>query len=388
MKKFMSKYFQITVLTSLLLLIFVLGGVFSRYMTSQIEVHANDNAIKEFNQSLINLVGSGELIEEFDVVGIDKEYDIPGLEGEKYQPELIGAYKVYDSESKVIAVVYIISTIGRDEGLEIAYAIDIESKVIIDTMVVDSSETPDYFQALNFGFYNQLKNKTLDEVLFNLDAVTGATLSCLAVETGMQYARELFARDFDFTIPDIVYTINSVIRNFDKTTMADKPFIVNITYGSDNQELEAYFDNDLNYLETISGTEPNQLYKDVFKDALPTQASIDLRAKVIDYDSTTRTLSVLTRAYHRDNIIIEVTFDETFTSITSLTIISKETYDSDYNDLYTGAPSPVIENAYKDQYLADGSYLDTFAGATVTSNGIIRLLTLIDEVMSAWNGGN
>ncbi len=388
MKKFFEKNLTVLVFSLLLLIIFIFGGMYSRYMADQVLVHEQEETIREFNQSLIDLVGEGETVEELSVTGLKQEYLVPGSETENYQPELVGAYKVLDDTDTEIAVVYIISTIGRDEDLVVAYAIDLSTDSLIDVLVLENKETPEYFDDLDEDFYNQFNDKTLDDVVFTVDGVSGSTLSSLGFEVGMKYARELYARDYSFEIPVIVYTINWIERNFDQATIVNKPFIANITYGQDNQVVEAYFDSEYNLIEVISGVEPNQLYQDVFKNDFPTTSFVDLRTHVVAYDDLTKTVTIETKAYSRDNLSVEVVFNNDFTAVVSINITTHESYDNDYNEGYSGGAVPEVENAYKDQYLADGTLIDTISGATVTSNGLIRIFNLVDEVMDAWNGGN
>lgn len=388
MKKFFEKNLTVIVFSIILLLIFVFGGMYSRYMADQVLVHEQEEITRKFNQSLIDLAGKGETVEEISVTELEQEYLVPGSETENYQPELVGAYKVLDEADTEIAVIYIISTIGRDEGLVVAYAIDLSTDSLIDVLLLENKETPEYFDDLDEDFYSQFNDKTLDDVVFTVDGVSGSTLSSLGFEVGMKYARELYARDYSFEIPVIVYTINWIERNFDQATLVEKPFIANITYGQDNQVVEAYFDSEYNLVEVISGVEPNQLYQDVFKNDFPTTSFVDLRTHVVAYDDITKTVTIETKAYSRDNLSVEVVFNNDFTAVVSINITTHESYDNDYNDGYTGGAVPEVENAYKNQYLADGTLIDTVSGATVTSNGLIRIFNLVDEVMDAWNGGN
>ncbi len=387
MKIFMKKYLQITIFSLLLVLAFVFGGIYSRYMTSQIEVHAEEQAIAQFNQSLINLAGMGSKVVEAAYEDMEKEYLVPGFANLTYNPELSGSYKILDENNIEVAVIYIIITVGRYDGVEVAYAINIETDTLIDVLVISNKETPAYFRTLDFGFYDQFENKTFDDVVFTIDAVSGSTYSSLAFDAGMNYARELYARDYGFEIPNIVYEINSVIRNFDLETFVEKPFIVNITYGPENNILEAYFDNQYNLVEIISGNMPDQTYLDLFKNDLPTTTFADMKTFIRSYDEVTRKIVIDTKAYGGMTVSVEFELNENLDSVTGILITSTQTYDSDYNDLYAGAPAPAVENAYRNQYLSDGTYHDSIAGATITGNGLIRIFTLMDDVLEAWNGG-
>lgn len=389
MKKFINNNLSIIIFAAVIVLTFIFGGIFSRYMTNQIEVHAEAKAEREFNQSLLNLAGKGTRISLSQNDQLDLEYPKPEFPNQTYQPVLSATYKVFDDEDNQLVVIYIIETIGKYEGVKVAYAIDIASTSLIDVLVIEHDETQSYFDALTESFYAQLNNKTFDNVVFTLDSVSGSTYSSVAFETGMKYARELFARDYDFEIPNIVYTINWIQRNFDPNTFVEKPFIANITYGQENTVLEAYFDSQYNLVEVISGEMPNDTYKALFKNDFPTNTFIDVRTHIIAYDETARTVRIRTNAYGGMPITFEFTLNETFSQVTSMVITTTQTYDSDYNDGYTFGPNPAVENAFRDQYLADGTYLDSISMATVTSNAVRRILVVMDAVLDAWNkGGN
>jgi uncharacterized protein with FMN-binding domain len=359
-------------------------------MTQEKEDFIEDYRIQEeiriYHESLIELAGKGETVEVFESESLVKEYLLPSSETETYQPELNEAYKILENDVEV-AVVYVITTHGREAGVKTAYAIDIETKTLIDILVLSNNETSSFYSALDENFFNQLTDKTFDDVVFTIDTIAGSTYSSKAFDTGMKYARELFARDFSFEIPNIVYTINSVERNFDTATFLTKPYIVNITYGAENNELEAYFDNEFNYVETITGVEPNQTYKDLFKNDLPASSFIDLKTYITAYDETARKITIETKAYGGKPITVEFELNEALDKVVAMTITTTQTYDAEYNDGYTGSAVPAVENAYKDAYLVDGTYIDAIASATITSNAMIRIFTLVDDVLTAWNGG-
>jgi Na+-translocating ferredoxin:NAD+ oxidoreductase RnfG subunit len=46
-----------------------------------------------------------------------------------------------------------------------------------------------------------------------------------------------------------------------------------------------------------------------------------------------------------------------------------------------------VENAYRDQFLSDGTIIDSYTGATITSNAMDRLMNLAKELLNDWNGG-
>jgi len=359
MKKFLRNNAAVLAFSLILVVIFIVGGIFSRYMTTEKNEFISEfraaEELRVYYESLIEVAGKGEKVEVFTVEQLAKEYLLPSSETETYQP--------------------------------VAYAIDIETKTLIDIKVISHNETQSFYSALDEDFFLQLNDKTLDDVVFKIDTVAGSTYSSKAFETGMKYARELFARDFSFEIPNIVYTINSIERNYDPATFVAKPFIANITYGAENMVLEAYFDSQYNLVEIISGDMPSDTYLNLFKNDFPTTSFVDLRTHITAYDSSTRVITIRTNGYGGMPITVAFELNETLDGVVGMQITTTQTYDEEYNDGYTGAPAPAVENAYKDAYLADGTYIDAVSSATITSNAMIRILTLMDNVLEAWNGG-
>jgi Na+-translocating ferredoxin:NAD+ oxidoreductase RnfG subunit len=377
MKKFFNKNYPILVLSLLLVVIFVFGGMFSRYMTSQTEIHARDN-------ELIEIAGKGDKVVIFETEQLVKQYPVPGSETAFYQPELLRAYKILEDKEEIV-VIYVISTQGRSEGLEVAYAIDIASKTLIDIKVLANNETPDYYNDLDRRFFSQLSDKDLDDPVFKLDSVSGSTLSSKAFETGMKYARELFGRDFDFEVPNLPYEIIDVSRNFDAATMVAKPFVVSLTWGEDTTAFSGYFDNDFTLVEAISGTAPEQAYLDVLATVLPNSDIIDVTTFVTAYDSTTRIVTFETKGYGGRIIKVEAELNTDLDAYEAMTITTDQSYDQSYE--YTGGNPPAVENAYRDQFLSDGTIIDSYTGATITSNAMDRLMNLAKGLLNDWNGG-
>ena len=382
MKNF-KNYLPVIIISAVLLVIFVLGGMFSRYMTSQIDVHAEEQEIVQFNNSLLELVGAGEKVVEANYTDLEKEYLIPGFENQTYNPELTGSYKILNELDEEIAVVYIITTVGKFDGLKAAYAISLET----DVLMIQNNETQSYFDTLRDDFYAQFVAKDLNDVVFTIDTVSGATYSSLSFDTGMKYARELYARDYGFEIPSIVYEITNVERNFDAATLVAKPYIVSITYDLDDKELVAYFDNEFNLVEVITGETPTETYLALFKNELPATTFIDVKTYITAFDETNKTVTIETLAYGGKAITVVFQLNATLDSVESMAITTTQTYDSDYNEGYAGGPNPAVENAYRDQYLADGTYIDAIGGATITSNAMIRIFDLVNDVLDNLNGG-
>ncbi|MDY0024107.1 MAG: hypothetical protein RBR66_04160, partial [Candidatus Izemoplasmatales bacterium] len=151
MKNFFTKNLSVLIISLVLVIIFVFGGMYSRYMTDQLPIHERDNQI-------LSIVGDGDEVVVFEVEQLEKEYADPENEESMYQPQLVESYKVL-KDSEEYAVVYVIASMGKNDGVVVAYAIEIETKILLNIEVLDNSETPSYYNRLNDSFFSQLNDK-------------------------------------------------------------------------------------------------------------------------------------------------------------------------------------------------------------------------------------
>lgn len=108
----------------------------------------------------------------------------------------------------------------------------------------------------------------------------------------------------------------------------------------------------------------------------------------VSYDETTKVLELKTNGFH-DDIYVEFTLNASLDGVASYQIKSStETYDSSYNDNYTGGAVPSVETSILDQYIAGTNPIDGVSGATVTSNSIKEMLVALDAFLVSLNGGN
>jgi len=386
MKNFLNKYGLIIGLSLLLVIIFVFGGMYSRFMTNQIDVHEQER----YEEKLIALVADGESLQAFDSAGADVTYPVPPSD-DTYQPELIEAYKVLDENNQEVAMIYVIETYGNADGLRAAYAISLENDMMLGVEVISHNETVSvenqYFNKLGTTFFNRFKDKDMDVIDFSVDSISGATYSSQGLETGMKYARELYAADTDFEIISVILEINSFSYNFDLTTMNDYPFVAEITFGEDNLQATIGVDNDFNYLETISGTEPTETVKEALSDFIERADLMNTQVKIQSYDDITQTVRITVNGYSTPGITMDIELNATLDQVDNLVYVdSTESYENSYT--YGGSGVPAIETDYIDQYNTDGTIIDAFSGATVTSNAMREALEWVDQFEASLNGGN
>ncbi|HKL47388.1 MAG TPA: FMN-binding protein [Candidatus Izemoplasmatales bacterium] len=390
MKEFLNKKGLIILFSAVLLIIFVFGGMYSRYMTNQIDVHEQERYEEElirneerFKASLINMVEDGASLTSFESNGSDKMYAKPRSDDD-YQPTLIESYKIYDNTNDEIAIVYVLESIGNAEGVRIAYAISLERDRLIDVQVVSHNETVteenEYYNRLDDQFFGQFENKDMDVIDYSIDAVADATLSSLAFETGMHYARELYANDTDFEIVTLVLAIDSLAYNSNLQTVNDYPFQANITFDQDDKTAVVALDSDFNYLSTISGQTPSQTVIDAIPVYVSEQISMDTSVNLDNYDSSARTLTITVRGF-AGLIAVDLLINDSLDGIESVSLKSS-------NESYPSPNPPKVENDFINEYNTNGDVLDTVGGATVTSNAMAKVIQWIQTYETLLNGGN
>lgn len=386
MKNFMIKHGMILVLSLMILVVFVIGGMYSNYMTNQIDVHVQER----YEQAIIQMIEKGNSIEKFEPASVNKEY-IAASTGESYQPKLIDAFKVLDSQKRAIAYVYVIETIGNSEGLKIAYAIDPSTDRLINIQVITHNETVSvegqYYLKLNDRYFRRFENKDLDVIDFKVDTISGATYTTQAFDVGMKYARELYAADTDFEIITVLLEINSLSYNYDLLTVNEYPFIAEITFGLENNTAVIGLNNTFNYVSTISGTDPTTSEIEAMRQFVTTANLINTNVKIQSFDDENDVLRVSVSGFSSTGVTIDIQLNASLDTVLDIVFVStSESYE--YGDGYVGSPAPAVENDFINEYNASGNIIDSVAGATVTSNALIRLLQWVENLETELNGGN
>jgi uncharacterized protein with FMN-binding domain len=363
MKTFFATNKLKLIISAILVAIFVLGGFYSGYMTKQITFH-----------QYADLFPNATSIEAFVPEAIDEDV-------------FVGAYQAFEQKT-LIGVVYIVLAAGRVGNLQIAYGIDVLTHQTTGVKVLEQSETPEYYNRIGSAFFNQFKDYSLDQLNMQIATVAGATVSSTAFQTGLVSAREQYARDFDFVIPNAILLINSVEYNTDFATLIAKPILANITNLLTNEtmvvSLTALFD--FVAVETVGATVPAAEVLSELKATAQRDYINYSKTYATSYDANLRSLVIKSRGYDGSGIFVTLTLNEALDAVVSYTVVSAESYDQshDYDQAYGAAPG--IENRLMNQYLADAPFA-AIAGATITSNAMQRLFVYLDQLLDG-NGGN
>ena len=388
MKTFFNKHGLITALVLVIAVIFVGGGFYSNYMTNQIAVHEEENKGGELNALFLSMFENATSVQEFETTAVTKTYFKPLSTSEEFTPVLTGSYKVFNGTSE-IGVIYVVTTFGKNANLTVAYGINLSNDSLTQIKVVSNEETPTYFANLTANFYIQFINKPLDDIGFSIDSVAGATMSSKGIETGMFYAREQYAVDFDFTIPSIVMTLNSLTYNLDPTSFTTKPFIADVTYGDENTNVVVYLDSTFTYAGTLTGIEPASDVQSGIKSYASASGLVVTSASYVSYDAGTRTLVLISKGYNQTPIRGTYVLNATLDCVESYSFVTSESYDNEYNGGYNHSLGevPYVENNLSQQFQNGEAEIDGVAGATVTSNAMKNMINLVKLFIEDQNGG-
>lgn len=393
MKVFLNKYGMLFGLILSLVAVFAFGGIYSRYMTNQIEVHEEEVEAEKWNEFLLGMFDEATKVEAFTSVATDKTYSKPDG-SESFTPSVDMSYKVFNGDQE-IGVIYIITSHGNAADMQIAYAILLETDSIIHVEAIQHNETitvaNQYYLKLDDIFFSQFDQLSFDSIALTIDAISGATFSSKGFEIGMNYAREAYAADYDFEIPVLVMELNSITYNLDPSTFAEATFIADITYGVDANQATVLLARDYSYISMVSGAvEPSDTEKDSLKLLASANTEVSNKSYFMSFDDSTRTLIMKSKGYEATPIQVTFVLNATLDGIDSYTVLSFESYADDYNNKYTGSPAPAVERAFLDAYVANQDVaVDTYAGASrFTKPAMEQMLLLLDEFILSLNGGS
>lgn len=175
--------------------------------------------------------------------------------------------------------------------------------------------------------------------------------------------------------------------NFDLDTFIASPFIAEITYGDNDDQVVLYIGRSFQVNGIVSGIVPSSDELVAIQLFLTQEVGKYHSTAYFDgYNSSTKTLICKTIGFH-GIITVTVEFSSDFTSVANYSVISNETYYEESN--YIGEYPPAVENYYMDGFIAGNINLDAVAGTTYgTSPAMQDLVELLDMFQTAQTGGN
>ena len=337
------------------ILLFVIGGM------TEIGINREQAFILEEKDSIIHLADAlGARTMEEDTVSFLTSGNTT----------IIQKMNVMNKDGDLVAIIYTGETTGRKPGLQVAFAINVTTHHIIGMRIVASNETPDYEGRLYSSdtFFDQFLDKDMTTVSFNVEIVSGVTLTSTGIQQIMQLVRKQYDQDTSFTAPSE---------------------IVLVSKGQDMGNLEHFQYEFLIGEETLTAV-VNQSYTLV---SISNPAFQTLVLATIDRNPVTDFIRSATLAEGTWTIVIQskgytgifvstATVDDTTDAILSFSSnISNETYDSDYNDGYTGGSFQPVYDA-----VISGADLSIVTGATYTYYGVLSARNLLYSLLEGGLG--
>jgi Na+-translocating ferredoxin:NAD+ oxidoreductase RnfG subunit len=228
------------------------------------------------------------------------------------------------------------------------------------------------------------------ENVANLDAFAGptASISSGAVRTCFTLVAAQAAIDFAGLIVPVDLQIVSIVYNLDETTFVAKPFIATINYGEADIETQVYLARNFSYVEMVDGADavPDQTFLTELQLKAQQVATVSNRTYFNEFNAATNTIIIASRGYGDNPILLTVLFNASLDTVVSITITSGESYDGshDYDGSYGNPPG--VENHLVTRFESNQS-LDAVAGATITSNAMIRALQLLEAFVESNQAG-
>lgn len=347
----------------------------------------------QFGLQFLTMFPGSTAAESFTASVVAKTYILAENRGD-FSPTIDSAWKIFSGATEV-GVVYVVNTYGKYD-LKLAFGFDLSDHSTTGVVVLVQNETPFYYGKLTPAFFEQFAAGSLTEIGFGVDGIAGATLSSKGYEIGWQYAREVYAVDYDFTIPTVQATLVEVRYNFDPTTFVASPFIADITYGEGNTAASVLLSSTFDYVGLVGGGADLETDLQSAVKSMASQAgTVSSKAYLFSYDAGTRIVLIRAKGYNSNtHIQVAVTLNATLDGVESYLVSSSESYDDEinveYGD-YTGGPVPAVENNFLGQCQTNATILpfDAVAGASAgTGPAMHALITLLDAFINDLNGGN
>ncbi|MDD4213026.1 MAG: FMN-binding protein [Bacilli bacterium] len=322
-------------------LLFVVGGF------AELAINEEQRTLNEDQDSIIHLVDKlGAHTMEEDTVSFLTNGDT----------SIIQKLDVKNKSGSLVAIIYTGETKGKESGLQVAFAIDVATHKIVAMKILASNETPSYQGQLlaSATFMDQFNDKDMTQISFDVDVFSGVTLTSTGIQKIMQLIRKQYDQDTDFTAPSD---------------------IVLVSKGQDVTDLNHYNYEFLIGEETVTVVVDNSYALVAVSNPIHEALVMEtiLKNRVTNFitsatlEGSTWTILIESRGFYNSVLTSTATVDDTTkTILTFTTNISGETYDTEYNEAYTGGSFNPVFSA-----VVSGDEITIVTGATYTSVGVI-----------------
>lgn len=276
--------------------------------------------------------------------------------------KILQKFEGYNSDEKLVALVYVGITKGYKDDLKVAFAIDIKTHEIVGFKLLENNETEMYVNALLIeDFTSQFKEKSLEDKFLNVETISGATpgggtgIIAPATSAGfnkiLQLVRKQYDKDGDsnFVMPAMLEIVS---KEQDYSTL-------NIKY--------SFKDGDVNVELVVNTSYEFVSISDVSYqvDALAIAKSNKLDALVSEVNGNT--ITILSAGFGGTTLTSTAEVDAENNIVSFITDLSNQTY-YDANDSDFDVVFEAIENKAE---------IPAVSGATITRNGIEQAKTVL-----------
>ena len=269
--------------------------------------------------------------------------------------KIIDKMNVTNKAGALVAIIYTGETVGKEAGLQVAFAIDVVTHKIVGMKIVSSNETPSYQGELlaDQAFIDQFNAKDMTQTSFDVDIHSGATLTSTGIQKIMQLVRKQYDQDTPFTAPaDII--IVSKVQDMTNLNQFQYEFLI-------GEESVTCVVDKLYALVSIS----NPAHETLVMATIAKNHVTSYIDSVVD-NAGILTITIHTMGYTSNGIVSTATVNSEGTILTFTSNLTNETYDNEYNGGYVGGSfQPVFDAVVSD------SAIVAVSGATYTTNGII-----------------
>lgn len=368
MKKFLA-FFKKNVNYVIFILAFVVilaGGIlFNSAITKEKVYYSELNEIR----NLLN----GVEVTSYELT--NQKFFLPAENGTK----ITKRYNAYNGK-ELVGIVYVGTTKGYKEGLEVAIGIDVKKDFIVGAKIVNSNETQMFLDLLvKKDFFKQFKKKDMSYFNIEFQFVTGATpinggqgtiapFTSEGIQKVMLMARKQYASDTDFVMP---VGLTLVSKSVDFENINQFKYVLKFV----DKEINVVVNK--NY-EIVSIDDESQ--KTAAQDFIKKNPMTDYIDSVTTEGNVT-TLVIKTAAYSGSVATTTVTITDG--SVTDVKIVYSQEQTYDMNDEYNNGKDSdkTYDNAAQDILNNIDIYMIT--GATVTGNALRNAQNILRGYMEA-----
>ncbi len=360
----MKKHMNLIIFSVAFVLIVALGILVNSLTAKDKEYYKELNYVR----SLLN----GVEVSSYELS--NQKFFLPAEDGTK----ITKRYNAYKNK-ELVGIVYVGTTKGYKDGLEVAIGIDAKKNFIVGAKIVSSNETGIFLDALaKTDFFNQFKKKDMSRYNIDFFLSTGATpisgnrdivapFTSTGIQKVMLMARKQYANDTSFVMPIGISLVSKSVdfNNINQFNyvlkLGDKEFKVVVNKNYDIVSIED---------ETQRTAAQDFIKKNQMTDYIDT----------VSTEGNVTTVVIKTSAYSATATTTVKITDGSVTDV-NITYSSDQTYDQN-EEYYDGPDSgKTYDNA--NQEILNNTDVYIITGATVTGNALRNAQNILRGYLEA-----